>query len=412
MRRFFRIRRSLGIIKRNYSPMQSREARAPVSHEAAGRSQAQDTRREFLKKAGLGALTLAGAKGGYELVKKMTEEKRTLVPPRPPERAKKMIERMPEFKSYEMGRLAGRKFGDLYSLYTGISGEVPPVAEIDFTGQLIEMWQRKVRTSEENPEVRQAGVMLLREYADHGRDRMQMDIVQYEKKIRETIAPLQKKGGIDWERVAQVKRLDEQSVRVVRALANRVSGKDLLAYAATELMPSPDGDLNVEVFDFLLRNAGARYVNSIPALHDTKTSFGPFQFTDLALYDALGEQRGASIVNRAVDPSYKVPASVMGLRDFDHHRAAFLLAIDNLSLLVKKLSKKELVRLMKHVRAGSEDIVTFIATAHHAPATAVKNANAWAARGMKKPYAEYCSGVLRDYAEKTARNREALEVIA
>lgn len=171
-------------------------------------------------------------------------------------------------------------------------------------------------------------------------------------------------------------------------------------------MPSRDGQLNKLILDFLLKNAGREYIESIPAMYDPKTSFGPYQFTEYALYEVPRRgKRGASIINQAVKESEKIPGSVALLRGEQHYKAAFLFMIENIANLVNK----RCAALNSVWRANKDDLIMFVATSHHMPSPALNAARRWLDNWARLPFYISCGSHLRRYALKTKANLESLQ---
>ena len=184
-------------------------------------------------------------------------------------------------------------------------------------------------------------------------------------------------------------------------------GVDLVAYGMTEIMPSAEGDLNVKILEILLRNAGSNYMFTIPALYDRMLSLGFYQFTSYAVNSNAGA--GASKMNAFLPKTIQIPGSVIALRNGEHHRAAYLFALDNLANLSKKTNEKEFAALRKALKQKPGDIVTFMATAHHAPGLAIKSARNWLSKGAKSSLNDHLIGRLRPYGKKSDSNLAALE---
>ena len=177
-------------------------------------------------------------------------------------------------------------------------------------------------------------------------------------------------------------------------------------------MPSRIGEINLQTMEFLLRNAGIRYVYSIPALADAKTSFGPYQFTEFAWYHAEDDIRGGSVMNMAVRQPQRIDhGSVSRLRGEEHHIAAFLFAIDNIANLIAHTSPAQFRALSANWRRQKDDLVKFIATSHHGPNASLAIAQRWLDNGARSEYEISCHGRFRDYAIKTGRNYSVVQEI-
>jgi hypothetical protein len=307
-------------------------------------------------------------------------------------------------RDYSTATLKGRKLGGLFADYTGITGEVPEKIKVDFNGHLLRLWQKKEKAAPDNKVVKETGTQLVKEYVKGPRTLITAE--QYVALINSEVEAAQ--AALDWEQVGKLKNLSEDQLALVKKISLSIEGTDILAYSLTELMPGRDGTLNLLVLDFLLQNAGSEYIERLPALYDTKTSFGPFQFTEYALYDTPRGQRGASIINRALPQERRIPGSVSKLRGTQHYVAAYLFMIDNFANLAKAAQKEEYETLSNKWRAKKDDLIIFSATAHHGPYGALRFARRWLANDAKLPYVVSCSGRYIEYARKTQANLDAV----
>ncbi len=311
----------------------------------------------------------------------------------------------PNLRSFQTGKLAGRKFSSLYSEYTGISGTVPAVAQIDFGSQLEKLWKKKERRAGNSRVVAQTGRELREEYRETNHHLTESGA--YTGEIEATVAEV--RNSLNWQALGVIKKLSPDGLILLKKTAEKITGKDLLAYSLTEIMPSAEGSLNVKVLDFLLQNAGKEYYESIPAVYDAKISFGPYQFTEFALYDTGQEKRGASIVNQALPKDKQIPGSVSLLRGSNHHKAAFLFMLDNVANLIRTLNPEEFKVFTEQLASNKNDVVAFAATAHHGPGWANKYAHKWLKDKARHHYREYCSShAYKLYAQKTEVNLAAL----
>ncbi len=325
-------------------------------------------------------------------------------------------------KQYPMGKLTGRKFGGEFADYLGVSGTVPPAARIDFYRNMEKMWAAKKKRSRipiRNGKKKIVGYRphvvvnalagaILREYRE--KDPQHMTIQDYCRHLQAHLDRV--RAGIDWKKVQRIERLSDEELKLVRQVVDSLHGDDLVAYSLTELFPGFDGDLNAKFLDFLLHQAGRRYVESIPAKSDGKASLGPYQMTEYAWYDGPSGKRGGSWINSALkDP---VPhGSTAMLRGDQHHTVAILLMIHNLCYIAKELDKQERNVLKRIVRSRHKDVVAMIATAHHDPdgkTGASGAARRWLDNKAQLPYWRSCwSKRLTTYARKTTANLTEME---
>jgi hypothetical protein len=307
--------------------------------------------------------------------------------------------------TYETGNLEGRKAGGLYASYFGIKPgtKIPETITTDFHQNLKTMWKKKIGRSP-SPVVEETAKKLLGEYPE---GQTKMSFSKYSSHITDVVDNV--RDDIDWDSLRVLMHMSKKEASLAKKITGSFDGEDMAAYIMTELMPSADGKFNVEVMNFLLTNAGTEYIEGIPALGDCKTSFGPYQFTEYALFETPKEKRGASIINMAItNKRSKIPGSVCLLRGDDHHKAAYMFATYNVCMLVKACNKKRLETLDNVWRANKDDLFIYCATAHHLPAKARKAAKNWLHNKAKESFETSCSKRIEGYAIKTRANLKAI----
>ncbi len=357
------------------------------------------SRRHFLK----AALVSAGALAAEEVTRRAlrTSIDKAIVadriPPRPEAPAAREVSFL-EYKAdprpYETGELAGKKFSDLLSDYTGISGIVPKVVMIDFKYQLAQMWKKKIAHAEahgvDTGPLMETAQRLFSSYEPA--QATKVDLTGYMHAIDGALSEvrLHDLGAI--RRLHAFKDLDDTQLAIATRLEASIDAQKLLAYSITELMPSYDRDspTNIEVLKFLLENAGSEYIDRIPALNDSSLSFGPDQFTENALEHRVEKhlktvdgkpkeftkivRNGASLMD-SILPTSQIPAHVAQLRGTDHHKAAYLFALYNIASLVKSIGPEKEGRSLKLLKHFEElppgTVLEYIATAHHLPRNAI-----------------------------------------
>lgn len=322
---------------------------------------------------------------------------------------KKELDCSEEKISCETGKLEGKKLKSLFTWYTGIYGEAAEAYNINFYKQLGACWSQKKRFIEErgmdlSPVVEEAEEILLSEYKTMPHETMTLE--EYRTTIQGVVDKVKKE--IDWDKVAELKGMDEEEIRLAKKVVELIDGKSIMAYGLTELMPG-NGEINKEVLEFLLKYAGARYVYSIPAMGDEKTSFGPYQFTSYALHDLPNDRRGASVINQALPKGSRISGSVIRLRGDAHHRAAFLFMINNICDLVKRSEDMDAwKKLDKDKERMRKEITIFCAVAHHQPSPAKTQAANWLENGGDDSIIDYLNDHLKKYGKKTETNFESL----
>ncbi len=309
-------------------------------------------------------------------------------------------------RGYPTRSLEGRHLGGLYTTYTGIKGRVPKYINIDFERQLTLAWNAKINRKDSNPRVAALQTVkkdLLARYDE--KTARHVTLEEYQKTIQGIIKEM--RGSIDWVMLGREKSLTPKQLALLQAVVGNLDCKDLVAYSLTEFMPSRIGSLNVEVFDFMLRNAGEEYTHSLPAMYDGLISFGPYQMTDIAMHDRASN-RGALVTARAIR-NHGIPQAVKDIRGNTHHRVAFALAIDNLANLMGRLDdKKELEIFARNWRQQRDGLVQYIAVAHTATSAGLGIGEKWVQGGMVAPLEKYTYGRYTDYALKTKNNLPAL----
>lgn len=302
------------------------------------------------------------------------------------------------------GKMEGKTVSDLYACYLGVANQtkLEKSLDIDFSKNLTVMWEKKKKRSP-SPVVDEATDKLIVAYTNPTK----MTFEQYSDHINTVVTNL--KNEIDWDCIKRKFKFSKKELALVKNISMSFTGRDMSAYMMTELMPSSNGVFNADMMDLLLKYGGREYVESLPAMFDEKTSFGPYQFTEYAVFSTPKETRGASIINCAVqDSAQKIPGSVIKLVGDDHHRAAYMFAVYNICVLVKGLSLKERKTLDANWRSNQDDLFLYCATAHHLPAVARTSARRWIDNKCKFSFEQSCSSRIVNYAKKTRNNLRAI----
>ena len=333
-------------------------------------------------------------------------------------------------QEYIMGDLAGHKFAAELSSYTGIKGEVPERARISFAHQLEEMWSNKMQSisaigGDAMPIVDFGQEMVTSYNPDH---HTSMTLGVYEKNIQHALHEVRLSNFDLIRKIPSFAKCTDQQVQLIQHFESAIDARTLLTYALTEIMPTSGRDsiVGVQLFDFLLRNAGSEYIDRIPAGHDSFLSFGPYQFTRYAIGDVANQHNGASVMNKILTTP-QLPAYVGDMRGADHHKAAYLLALYNIAHLVEKLGHRQSEKLLHHFNDLPKDtVLEYVATAHHLPSASAhsfkkftgmflwkygdKNTKKHSHSISNPTFASVCatSGI-GQYCQKTKSNSEALK---
>jgi hypothetical protein len=325
------------------------------------------------------AAAAAGAAGIYLAEHEQTAKKETGHEAMP---AFKFLDNAARPESYPAGALEGRKVGHLYADYLGLDEKgavIGPELSVDFKHQLAHLWRRKLAafaTPGDSPE--QARLALLVSYESHPElfrlaERLYdsydpreglCNVRDYQEGVDSAIAPVRRDIEALLERGHERLDLSRQQAQLVASAARRIDGKDLTAISLAELMPTADGTLNRELFDFLLCHAGEGFIDRIPAIHDSLISFGPYQLTRLALDGSAGS--GASALD-ALLPRRYLPQTIEALGQAQHHQAAYLFAIHNIIKAVRKMDSAHVDMLERHLARHPQDLFMLTAVSHNKP---------------------------------------------
>lgn len=325
----------------------------------------------------------------------------------------------------DLATLSGHRLNDLYVEYLALpKGKLaPPSVTVSFDEVMSRLYHKKVNfewcnkkgtvCKEASDTVLVQMPLLYKNYL--AKDKKKMSLKTFIDIADTKVASAKK--GLDWnsvckhyQRTKDSPQLKQKKCATLKEVVAKLAGKDMVAYGMTELLPSAEGKLNVAYMDILLRNAGAEFLYHVPALGDELASLGFYQFTMYALRNDDETTEGASIINTFVkNGGEKIHDSVVYLDGHEHHVAAFYFAVHNLSRLVFSLSEKGLKSLsMKH-KNYQDEIVMYVAAAHHAPGTAHKKTVAWVNAGMKSSLiSAYRNHRIGKYAVKTKGNLLAI----
>lgn len=387
-------------------------------------SQEEDiSRREALKKAFNTGLGLAA----YSAMPSVGDSPEEIASEESTQKFQK-VEHGP--KVYEMGSLAGRKVGDLFAYYLGVpaGSVVPETLTIDFEKVVSDLWEKKVeRVQAKKPDWADNTRMAKKVFSEMYEKRQPEEEMTLESLVSEADEVIQDtNAAVDWEALnmlnipsAKFQSLHDEDVYLIKNIANRITGKMLIAYSMTELMPAlKDHEMNADMYAFLLKNAGPEFLGSIPALSDNYLSVGMFQFTSYAVYDYDGEKRGASIINGLLPKEKRISGSVVRLLTREQQmRAAQLFAIENITRLVlgiragddKKLMNQRLQRLEKQASEMSVGFLQFIASAHHDPGEARQAFRSWIDDNFEGSHAARANERVEGYIRKSHGNYHQLE---
>lgn len=302
------------------------------------------------------------------------------------------------------GDLAGSRVGKLYQTYLGMETNIiPDTLVTNFDNQLLKLWQWKEKESGLKDVAKETMWKLIDEYSQ---SRTPTTLTTYRADIDQIAKRMYR--VLDWQKMCQGRMMKSQRCLLLKEIVGTVGGRELLAYALTEIMPSFDGRLNVLIFDLMLQNACREYVESLPAIYDSYTSFSLYQPTQYAVFDTPGDIRGASIVNRYLPPLERIPGSVSMLRGDNLHKSAWLFAVRNLMWAIHRLNDQQFETLKNNWKDTDDEIVQLIAVAHHAPKKIDDMTKYWLDNDMEYDFSMSVRPKYLEYAKKTKSNYRAL----
>jgi len=234
---------------------------------------------------------------------------------------------------------------------------------------LQELYQRKFNRKNESQ------FTVAKDFYENTVSKIDFDIVEpsslelLTKNINSAIKEIN--NNFDWDKFWNEKlKWNQKKIKLFKNICSKIDKESLLAYGMTELMPSPNWELNKEVLDFLLKIWWEKFVMNLPAVADDYTSFGLYQFTSFAVYDTWDEQRWASIMNLYLPERQKIAWSVTKLKWQDHHKTAYLFAMYNLYTLIFH-ADWEMMKALEFLtnQSDNNDLTQLIAIMHNLPSS-------------------------------------------
>ena len=345
----------------------------------------------------------------------------------------------------DTGKLAGRKVGSLFALYLGLppGATVPDELHVDFGKVLEGLWDKKIRFVEQEiarmeakdedpkkiqeirdriPNLKQAKLEVVGAYKEKW-NQQQMETLSMGDVIQQGDGAVQEvNDSLEWSglnsKQGPFPRLSDNAVKLVGEMAKRTTGKMILAYSLTELMPSVnDSEMNANEYEFLLENAGAEFIASAPAVYDHWLSFGSLQFTSLALRHDSEKTEGASLINQFMPKDKQIESSVKYASSFNSQlKAGQLFAIYNIGRLIQDILKDSnkqrkidrLTVLFEKTPTMDVALLQYIASAHHNPGGARRAFEAWLDQGMNGKHSVHATKRLAEYIVKSNGNYKVL----
>lgn len=293
--------------------------------------------------------------------------------------------------------------GNISYGYLGFAGKIPNQKVIDWNEAVRKLWAKKNNIHNVSNATKKASVEIVEKYSHQRQQKISLKahVHQVDNQLNMV------KKTMYWRGMCDDFRLDPDHCSTVIATANRIDAKALTAYSMTELMPYRNGEQNYQLMNLYMENAGRNFLDVVPALGDPYLSMGRYQFTSYAIgLDKDGYRPANKIGEYAF--KFKIPESVISLNGLQNDRAAFFFSTFNVMAMIRKLDKTQLEKYRKFCMNQNEQIVEYIATAHHNPSYARKRAIEWINGNCQKPLITYQGPELKVYSIKTATNYKAI----
>lgn len=286
--------------------------------------------------------------------------------------------------------------------YLGIHGELPDTATVDWNKNIENLWNQKLNIKGVSKAAQSAADNMVWRYQHNTAETMTLS--QHIFTLDQDLADVKK--DLDWSGICVKYKLKPNVCATLVRTAYGVNARMLTAYSMTELMPYRDGVKSREMMDLYMRSAGRNYLDYIPALGDTFLSMGRYQFTSYAVGHDNDGPRPVNQIS-AFSTNHEVPQSVVNMVGINSDRAAYYFTTYNLMMLFRKMTDKQIDKFNQFCY-NKEQIVEYIATAHHNPSWARKRAISWVNDKCQKPLIKYQGPELEIYSIKTATNYDAL----
>jgi len=268
----------------------------------------------------------------------------------------------PAFTTKAPQELVGKHIHDLYSYYLGLDGDTSTIWDsVYFQPQQIiqALYARKFSRPA------QAFYDSTVRAVDFN-DIEPVSLEQYWESIQNTVCLIQEQ--FDWVKFNQDTYEDEPEKAVLfKNICENIDGNSLLAYSMTELFPNADGAFNKDFLSFLLQYWGTKFIEFLPAIYDDLASFGPYQFTYLAISETKNGKAWASNMNPYLPEKSRIPGNVVDLKWDDHHKAAYLFAMYNIWTLLENDRNVPALKLLT-LPEYRNDLTQLIAIMHNMPA--------------------------------------------
>jgi NADPH-dependent 7-cyano-7-deazaguanine reductase QueF len=227
--------------------------------------------------------------------------------------------------------------------------EIAPKMSINFARNLDELWKKKILDYDTwEKEIEQYYIQTIQPIIAQSPHWKKTTLEAYSKNIHQTIQHVvDTSGGFPGMQSTLQNKMwfDEKHAALTVKVFKNITSHDLIALSMTEIMDRLDPAFNLKLFDFLLQNAGIEYIAYIPALHDAFVSMGPYQHTKFSVWGKLtaGKEAGAHQADklftngRILQRSNEEKVTIESLNPQEQHAAAYLLALKNISNLIRQL---------------------------------------------------------------------------
>jgi hypothetical protein len=320
-----------------------------------------------------------------------------------------------ELVSYSSSNLLDKQLYGHQAAYVG-SNSISDGYDADFKSILEKRWDIKLSEYGSNSDIDNLLKNQVDLYTENNSTKM--NITDYMKTIDDSLDLIM--NNLDWESLGNMKRLNSDELETLKNVYDSIDSKAIMSFYLTELMPGFDGEnsselytQNIDVFDYLLQNAGREFVELLPAEYDKFCSYGPGQHTINTIskvknVDGTYNYGNSSLINTCMPEEYKISNNIYELKNNDHHIATGLNIIYNLSNAISSMNENQYSQFKNNFISSDDELVQMIATYHHSPKNALRATLFCLDNNVENDFSVSCNADILQYANKTKGNYQAL----
>jgi hypothetical protein len=337
------------------------------------------TRREFLKKLGLGTLGVLGTIPILEILRSCeSEEEREKTQEEVLNELEQKIKIYEEEQFLDISENKEKKVevildenlekylseNNLSNLMTIYFGDLEKTEEGNFKISpfkiLDNLWKEKInKTNNEEfkKKLIELKINLIKDYQKWQGKKVDLkDFINYiNLNVKKSLSAL------DWEQIKSKFVFSKESSEILNRqkeeLFNKIiNDKKFEKYLSLTLLviilneisfaSLKNPDINLQVLNFLISNFGINFISLIPAIYDQRISFGPFQLTDLVVGDEKNKKYFVNDINEFVKESskkinLKLPDKLEEFRKSHHYQGTVFLCVYYLCSYIKKANEAQ-----------------------------------------------------------------------